>query len=168
MKNMFKYLAVMAISVSLVGLVACEPEPTTPEDAYSFQYMGSTLEPNQTVTYSPSMIDIAPDWATTTDFFVVNNTDADLQSVLKVEKVSGSAEADVVMFCFGEECRSATCPWTSEPLTIVPGVNENLPLHVQYAPSSINVETVYRITIGKGTAMESPRSVLLKLGGLTE
>ena len=168
MKNMFKYLAVMAISVSLVGLVACEPEPTTPEDAYSFQYMGSTLEPNQTVTYSPSMTDIAQDWATTTDFFVVNNTDADLQSVLKVEKVSGSAEADVVMFCFGEECMTATCPWTSDPLTIVPGVNENLPLHVQYAPSSINVETVYRITIGKGTAMESPRSVLLKLGGLTE
>ena len=168
-----KNLMALATMAATLGMVSCtekenvntETPSNSDEVLYVFHYQGRTLEPGQTVYFYPTAEDIQDDWSTTTDIFIENTSDADLQSVLKLEKVSGNDAADEVLFCFGEQCRSAACPWTSETLTITPGINENLPLHVQYTPSEVEGTTVYRITVGKGSSLSNSQTMLLSLSG---
>ncbi len=163
----------LALMAATIGMVSCtekepapqEPEPSDNEVLYTFHYQGRTLEPEQTVYFYPSAEDVQEDWATTTDIFIENTSSADLQSVLKLEKVMGDDNANTVLFCFGEQCMSAECPWTSGALTITPGVNDDLPLHIQYTPSQVEGTTVYRITVGKGTSLTNSQTMLLSLSG---
>ncbi|MBR4773842.1 MAG: hypothetical protein IK010_05360 [Bacteroidales bacterium] len=172
MKTKMKHLMALAMMTATLGIVGCtekEPAPT-PEDntgevLYAFHYQGRTLEAGQTVYFYPTAEDVQEDWSTTTDLFIENTSNANLQSVLKLEKVSGNEAANTVLFCLGENCMSAVCPWTSKTLTITPGVNENLPLHVQYTPSEVEGTTVYRITIGKGSSLTNSQTMLLSLSG---
>ena len=173
MKTKKKHLMAMALMAATIGMVGCtekennntDTPDTSDEVLYAFHYQDRTLEPEQTVYFYPTADDVQENWATTTDIFIENLTDANLQSVLKVEKVSGNAAADTVLFCFGEQCMSAICPWTSGALTVTPGVNDNLPLHVQYSPNSVEGTTVYRITVGKGSSLVGKQVMLLSLSG---
>ncbi len=168
-----KHMMAMALMAATIGLVSCtekEPAPQEPAEqggdpCYVFHSQGETLEPGQTIEYYPKADEVSDEWATTQDILIENITSSDLQSVLKLEKVSGSAAFDDVMFCFGEACTEQHCPWTSNVVTLTPGINENLPIHIQYNPLSIESETVYRITIGKGTGLANSQTVLINIKG---
>ena len=168
---MFKYLAAMAMSVALIGLSACkdpDPEPTpdnNSEPAYAFHYQGRTLEPNQTVYFYPTAEEVTNDWATI-HILLENTTDANLQTMLKVERVGGSEAFDNLSICFGETCKIGTCPWTSDTFTLTPGVNQNMEVMIDYKPSNASTDNgVYRITVGKGASFQNSQVMLLNMSG---
>ena len=174
MKNIFKYLAVAAMSVALTGLVACDPEPkpepepapdTTPSNyeesgSYAIQYHGDVLTAGQTINYYPTEEEFTNDLANF-KFYINNKTDGNLSTCLKIEKMAGDDVMDNIMICFGETCKSGVCPWISDPFNLVPGVNENLPIKFSYSPSLVTSTTKYRFTIGKGTDLEDPQVMIL-------
>ena len=175
MKNIIKYLAVAAISVALTGMVGCDkPETEEPENnqqaenvesaLYAFQYNGEIVAAGATVYYTATSQQVSNDQAMV-DFYMVNKTDGNLETVMKVERVSGPEELDNLEICYDGLCRNFTCPWTSAPMTLVPGVNEDLKMTIDYAPSVIDSKSVYRITIGKGSAMEQPQVMYLDITG---
>ncbi len=164
MKNIFKYLAVMAMSFTLMGLVACgEKEETTTPASYAFQYEGRTLEPGQTVYFYPRETEVTNDWATV-HLLLENNSAVDQPTVLKVERVDGPAAFDALSICYGETCKTGVCPWTSDPFTLVPGVNEDMEVKIDYKPSDAAAANgVYKITIGQGVEMKYPQYMLLSM-----
>lgn len=163
MKNVFKYLALVAMGFALTGLVACNDKEKA-EDLYAFQYDGKTVDADATVYFTPTTAQVRDNWAVV-DFLMENTSDANLETCMKVERVSGPAALDALTICFGETCKIGTCPWTSEAFTLVPGVNTDIPVHLEYEPGIIDGPSVYRITIGKGSALESPRAMYLDITG---
>ena len=162
MKNIFKYLAIAAMGIALMGMVACKEKPEA--DLYAFHYNGESVEDGATVYFIPSFQQTANNWASV-EFFMENKTEGNLETVMKVERVSGPAALDNLSICYGETCKTGICPWTSDPFTLVPGINTNMKVVLDYTPSIITEPSVYRITIGKGTAMESPRVMLIDITG---
>ena len=174
MKNIFKTLAMAAMSIVMVGLVACDPEPdptpvtppaTTQSALYAFQFDGQTVAAGDTILYNPTKTQIDADLAQV-HFYMVNKTDEELSTVMKVELVSGPAELNMLEICYDDNCRNYSCPWTSEPFTLVPGVNTDMRMTIDYAPSVINGTSIYRITIGKGSAMEEPQVMFLNMAAM--
>lgn len=171
MKSIFKYLAVVAISLATFSMVACKDDPveptpdeTTESTSYAFQYQDTTPAAGATVDFTPNMQQSELDWAGV-DFYMVNKTSENLETVMKVERVSGPASFDNLSICYGESCKTGTCPYTSNVMTLEPGVNTNLRITIDYAPSAVTEETIYRITIGKGTSLQDPQVLKIKLHG---
>lgn len=174
MKNILKPLAVAVMAVVMTGLTSCgektevpgEPSvsETTQSALYAFQYNGETVAAGATVYYTPTPQQVSNDQAMV-DFYMVNRTDENLETVMKVERVSGPEELDNLEICYDGMCRNFQCPWNSDPMTLVPGVNEDLKMTIDYLPSVIDRKSVYRITIGKGTAMEEPQVMYLDITG---
>ena len=173
MKNIFKYLAVVAMSVALMGMVACKekpenpeptPDPSTESSSYAFQYDGAILAAGDTVDYYPSMQQTNLDFANV-DFFPVNKTNANLGSVIKVERAEGPVSFDDLEICYDGNCRTGTCPYTTGVLDLVPGVNTDMKITIDYTPSAVTARTIYRITLGKGTSLEDPQVFVLNLHG---
>lgn len=170
MKKMFKYLASLAMCVALAGLTACEPEPDpeptpdtyTESGSYAILYNGEAIAAGETLTYNPSIGETTNDLAVIHLLFE-NKTESPLSTVMKVEKIEGPAAMDDLMVCFGEECNSPTAPWTSNPFTLEPGVNSDFPVTFDYAPSKVTSKTTYRMTIGKGSALEDPQVILINV-----
>ena len=175
MKNVFKYLAAMVMGFALTGMVSCgddpEPEPTqdpTPNNvdptvqsgSYVFHYMDRDLEPGQTVYYYPTQEQAQNKWAEVV-FYIENKTDANLETVMKVERISGPEAFDDMTICFGESCKNGTCPWTSAAFSLVPGVNDEMPIKVEYDTRNAAEPGVYQITVGKGAAMADPQVMYL-------
>ena len=173
MKNMFKYLAVVAMSVALMSVVACKekpenpeptPDPTTESSSYAFQYNGTILAAGDTADYHPTLQQSANDVANV-DFYLVNKTNANLGSVLKVERAEGPASFDELEICYEGQCRTGSCPYTTSVLDLVPGVNTDMKITIDYTPSAVTARTIYRITLGKGTSLEDPQVFFLNLHG---
>ena len=162
MKNIIKTLALVAMTITLATLTACGEK--TEQDLYAFHFDGAVVSADATVMFTPTSDQVRNDWAEV-EFLMENKTDANLETVMKVERVSGSEALDELTICFGESCKTGTCPWTSDAFTLVPGVNDNMKVLLEYKPSNITGTSVYRITIGKGTKMESPRVMLLDITG---
>ena len=160
MKSIFKYLAIAAMSIVLTGLVACGEK--NEKDYYAFQYDGQTVAAGATVEYVPTSTEIRNDWASI-EFFLENKTDGDLPTVMTVKRVDGPAAFDALSICYGETCKTGTCPWTSDAFTLVPGVNQNLKVTIDYGPSSATEPGVYEITIGKGSSLEGAQVMYLKM-----
>lgn len=174
MKNIFKYLAVMAMSVAMMGLTACsdpdpdpepQPDPNTESTSFAFNYQGRTLEAGQTVYYYPTMSEVSNDWATV-HLMMENRTDGNLDTYIKVELASGPETFNDLSICFGETCKTGTCPWNYGPIVLTPGVNTNMEVLVDYMPSkAADAPGVYRITIGKGESMADPQTMFLSMAG---
>ena len=171
MKNIFKYLATAAMCISLTGLVGCEPEqvepsntpdPTVESALFAFQYDGQVMKAGDTIQYHPSMNQTAIDQASV-DFFLINKTEEELSSVMKVELMAGATALNSLQICYADNCRVYTCPWTSDPITLVPGVNTDMKITIDYRPTDITTQSIYRVTIGKGTAMEEPQVMYLNM-----
>ncbi|MBQ8704178.1 MAG: hypothetical protein IJ524_07375 [Bacteroidales bacterium] len=163
MKNIFKYLAAVAIGFALTGLVACGGKEKT-EDLYAFRYDGQTVDADATVYFTPTADQVRANWAIV-EFLMENKSDANQETYMKVERVSGPEAMDDLTICFGETCNSGTCPWTSKAFTLVPGVNTEIPVDLEYEPRIIDGPSVYRITIGKGSALENPRVMYIDITG---
>lgn len=168
MKNIFKHVAMVAMSIALVGLTACEdpePEPENPTTAsttYAFHYQGNALEQGQTVAYHPTLTETANDWATV-HILMENKTSSNQETYMKVELSDGPDAFNALSICFGSTCKTGTCPWTYGPLSLVPGVNSELEVMIDYMPSIATTPGVYKITIGKGEKMEDPQVMYLNM-----
>lgn len=175
MKNIFKYMAVVAFSVVTLSLIGCdnnkpepepspEPNPATPSSTYAFIYQGRTLEAGQTVYVYPTESELANDWVTI-HFMMENKTESNSEAYIKVERTDGPEGFDNLTICFGTTCKTGVCPWTYGPLNLVPGINTDLEVSLDYIPSIATTPGVYRITIGKGEAMEDPQVMYLSMSG---
>ena len=172
MKSIFKTLALMAMSIAMVGLVACDPEPdpepdTTPSvdptvasTTYAFNYQNRSLEPGQTVYFYPTAQEENNDWATVR-FFIENKTSDNVDAYIKIEKVEGPDAMNDLSVCFGETCKTGTCPWKYGPISLAPGVNNDLPILFDYSPSKVGNKTVYMIMIGTGENLLDPQVMYL-------
>ena len=172
MKKITKYFMAAVLMMATVSLTGCKkddekktdgPSETTESTLYAFQFNGETVAAGATVQFHPSFQQITNDMAQV-DFFMVNKTEQDQESVLKIELVSGPAAlSHEVEICYSGACRQFALPWTSEALTLVPGVNTALKMTLDYMPSVVTEKTVYCITLGKGTAMENPQVMYLEV-----
>ncbi len=167
MKTIFKKLAMMAIGVALFGLVACEKEKEedttyTESTSYGIVYEGNHIAAGETITIHPSRNEMENDFATI-HLLLDNKTNANLTSVLKIEKVEGPATMNDIMICYGETCKNGSCPWVSDPFTLVPGINEDMLIKFDYTPSNVTEKTTYRMTIGKGASLEDPQAILINV-----
>lgn len=177
MKNIFKTMAIAVMSISLMGMVACsekndsdsDPAPTpTPVDptvnssTFAFNYQNRTLEAGQTVYFYPTEQEVTNDWATVHLFFE-NKTNTNVNAYIYIEKVYGSDEMKALSVCFGETCKTGTCPWSYGPIALEPGVNTALPVLFDYVPSKAGNNTVYMIMIGNGENMTDPQVMYLSV-----
>ena len=180
MKSIFKTMAFVAMSIALAGVVACgEKENTTPEpqpepvpptqesSTFAFHYQGRTLEAGQTVYFYPSADEAENDWATV-HFMMENKTEANVGTYMKVELAEGPEALNNLTICFGETCKTGTCPWTSDVISLTPGINQNLEVALDYVPSQVTSKSVYRITIGKGPSLEDPQVMFVDMAALPQ
>ena len=174
MKTIFKYLAIAVMSVALTGFVACEPEPgptpdTTPTEepvtnssTFAFNFQNRTLEAGQTVYFYPTAEEVTSDWATVNLLFE-NKTDANVNAYLKIEKFEGPDAMNSITICFGATCKSGVCPWSYGPISLTPGVNNQLLVAFDYVPSLVTAKTVYKFTIGNGETLDDPQVMYLNV-----
>ena len=169
MKNIFKYLAIAAMSVALTGLVACDPEPEPePEpDTYSVSssynviYEGATLTPGQVIVHEVSMSEGVNDDAEV-DLRVENKTNGTLSTVHCVELTEGPESMKQVPVCYGA-CRVVDCPYTSNPYSLEPGVDPT-PLQIHLYPS-FHGDThtgTYKVTIAEAGTLANPMVFFVK------
>ena len=170
MKNIFKYMAVVAISLATFGLTSCEPESqpepqpgtdTTYAEStiYAFLSGGRTLAAGETVVYNLSDNDLQNGEAKV-DLFVKNKSDETQSTVLKIERMEGPESMNNIFFCHGT-CKEVTCPYTSPAFQLAPGVDENVISLEFYPTERTGQSATYKLTAGKGRNMEDPQVVLV-------
>ncbi len=170
MKNIFKYLATMAMCVALTGLVACDPEPDpepTPDTytesaTYGIIYDDAHVAAGEILTIHPTLGEIDNDFVSI-ELLPENKTDNSLETKMKVELLEGPDVMKDIMICYGETCKNPTCPWTSDAFTLEPGVNYNMLVKFDYAPSKVTSKTTYRLTLGKGASLDDPQVILINV-----
>lgn len=166
MKKTSKLMMAAVMMMATLNLVSCGDDDEknnegSNSNSYAFIYMGRTLEPAQIVYANPTDDEIRDNFAAL-EFFVENKTDAELNSKIKIEKLSGPAEMDDLMICYGEECTSTgSMPWKSENIVFTPGINQNMMIKIEYMPSVVTSTTKYRITVGKGGNLTDPQVMYL-------
>lgn len=166
--NLLMAAFVLSASMSLASCSKDEkkddPTSTPTESAtYAFNYMNRTLEPGQTVYFHPTAEQMANDWAIV-EFMLENKSSEEQMTYMKVERIGGPSSFDNLTICFGESCKIGTCPWTSDEFVLVPGVNSEMPISVEYSPSTAASENgLYRITIGKGSNLADPQVMMLDM-----
>lgn len=157
------------LGVAMLGLTACKnekPEPTNPVESttYAVIYNGASIAAGQTIEHHPSLQETENDFASF-DLFFENKTDAEQPTVIKLEKTEGPDALNTLMVCFGATCSEHTCPWTSDVVTLTPGINqqEDKMFKIEYTPSMVTAKAVFRLTVGKGTSMSDPQVIYFQL-----
>ena len=170
MKNIFKYLAAMAMCVALTGLVACDPEPDpqpepdtyTESTTYGIIYNEEYVAAGQTLVIHPTAEELNNDFSTI-ELLLDNKTSDDITTTMKVEKTEGPDAMNDIMICYGETCKNGSCPWSSDPFILEPGINYNMMIKFDYSPSLVTSKTTYRMTIGKGASFEDPQVIFINV-----
>lgn len=161
MKKVFRIMLAAAMGVAMLGFTACKEKESNP-DIYSFIYEGQAASDGQNIVYTATSDEVRNDWAIV-EFLLENKTDANQQACLKVERIEGPEAMNDINICFGETCKTGKCPWTSEPFTLVPGINNDMNISFDYMPSQVTGKTVYRLTVGTGTSLSEPKTLLLEV-----
>lgn len=159
MKNIFKNLAVVAMGIAMIGFVSCKKETVV---TYAIHHNGSEVVDGQTLTYTASGDEIRNDFASV-DMLLENKTDGNLETCIKIEKVEGPSALNDIMICYGETCKTGSCPWMSDPFTLVPGINQDMLVKFEYSPSQVTEKTTYRFIVGKGKSMDNPHEILINI-----
>ena len=170
MKNIFKTMSMIAISTAMFALSACGGDEPTPDNnetynesgSYAILYNGSAVAAGETLTFHPSASEIDFDWATI-HLLPENKTGNALSTVMKVELAEGPDAMKDLSICYGETCKTGVAPWTSDPFTLEPGVNQNMEILFDYTPSKVTAKTTFKLTMGKGTAMEDPQVIFINV-----
>ena len=166
MKKTIRIVLAAAMSMAMLTLAACKDKPEdnnalTESLTYAVIWDGSAIAAGATIDYHPSLIETEMDFAAL-DILFENKTDSDQPTAIKMEKVEGPASMDNLMICFGVTCNEFPIPWTSDVVTMHPGINEDQVLKVEYAPSQITSNTTFRLTVGKTAALNDPQVVYIK------
>lgn len=170
MKNIFKYMATVAISIIGLSLTACEkePEPTPANDVnyeesntYAIYYQGSALTAGETITVSPTPEQRDND-DVEADIFMYNKTDNTLNTCFKVELVDGPATMGEAPICYGV-CQSKPLPYTHEAIALAPGMDPTpIQVHVYMGMHEGATTGTYRITVGEGSELANPQVCNIK------
>lgn len=170
MKKTIKVLLGALLATTLVALSACgkekeevKPTPdTTPDEntaAFVLYHEGAAVNTNDTVKYTLNATDYELD-NVRIDFVLENQSEQPMQVAAKIERIAGARSMDNLFgFCTTERCYSdVTCPYTSAPFAVAPGMNSTTPIAVDFMPSAHNagVWATYRMTIGKGANLSDP------------
>ncbi|MBO4586431.1 MAG: hypothetical protein J5677_01265 [Bacteroidales bacterium] len=173
MKKITKYFMAVVLTMAMTGFSGCgekdngnEEQPVTESTTYAIHHMNRVLEAGQTVYYHPTESQKDNDWAIV-EFLLENKSTENQLTYLKVERIDGPSSFDELTICFGTDCHIGTCPWITkenEAITLVPGVNNNIPISVEYVPSNAaSSNGVYRITVGKGSSLSDPQVMYLNM-----
>ena len=177
MKRIWRLTLLTAVLVSAMGMTACEKEENndnngggqqTPADnspAYAFVYQGQVLAAGDTIYYYPTSEEASDtiDQAAV-EFYLKNLTDANKETQMLFEMTEGSmAMANYLEVCFGDGCSGGRSPWTSSVFTLAPGLNENLPVKFDYAPSKVTETTVIRVKVGENSSLARSQVMYLNV-----
>lgn len=165
MKKISKLMMAAVMMMATVSFASCsddEKESISDSNYYSILYMGRTLEAGQTVYFNPTDDEITNDFATVT-LLINNKTEQELNTKMKIEKLSGPEVMNNLLVCYGETCTTGTCPWTSSNMALHPGVNQDMAIKIEYSPSQVTSTTKYRITVGEGGNFKNPQVMYLEL-----
>ncbi len=186
MKKTIKFLMIALIATSMVTLGACvkeeeKPEPTptdtTPDPGdnpgetyeesttYSILYGESAITAGDTVYYNITTMDMGNDFVKI-DFHIENKTSETVSTVLKVERKDGVQSMNTLDICTPERCFSnQTCPYTSVPFSVTPGIDIYGPFSLEFTPSLYGPDAwaVYRVTLGKGTELADPEVIFVNV-----
>ena len=166
MKNMFKYLAVMAMSFALTGMVACTKEdggkteetPATPNNRPTGDIAlhlgavnGNYIYDGDTVRYTTTDVDMNGMHRADVHIFIENQTSAELQVNHSYEVLQGPDGLNT------EVCAHGTCPWDGEVYTIEPGPYANpYTIETHLEPEYSGQQILYMVKVGKGRRIEDP------------
>lgn len=161
MKNILKTLALIVMSTAMIGFASCEKN-TDDTPAYAIHYNGAAMAADATIDIQPNLIETQNDFASI-DLLLENKTSDNLSTCIKVEMLEGPDAMKDLMICYGTTCKNPTCPWTSDAFTLTPGVNENMAIKFDYAPSKVTTKTVYRMTVGKAGSLDNSQTLLISI-----
>lgn len=167
MKNMFKYLAVMAMGVALMGFVACSKEdggkteetPTTPANnrpagdiaLHLGSTTGSYILNGDTVRYTTTDVDMNGIRRADVHIYIDNQTSAPMEVNHTYEVLEGPAGLST------EVCAHGTCPWDGEVYTIASGSYANpYTIETHLEPEYSGEHILYKIMVGKGRRIDDP------------
>ena len=178
MKNIFKYLAIMAMSVSLMGLVACTKEdggkteetPSTPANnndrpagdiaLHAHAENGQYIHDGDTLVYTTTDADMNGSHFHEAKFFIDNQTNEDYAFNRKLQVLQGPLDL-TMSECLGV-CYTGLIPANRLPYTI--RANENgveYSIHTNLKQEYSGQQISYKLTIGKGQLVEDPITVYL-------
>ena len=159
MKNIFKFLASMAVAVAMIGFTSCEPDPE-PEPQpqpqtyeldpienvgtlFAFHFNGQTVEPGATVTYNATTEDINDNFAAI-NLYIENLGNEEVTAIHRIEIAEGPADMNEY-----EVCAGGSCPWNGEPYTLVPGMNNDKPITLEFFPAdhATHATALFRVAV---------------------
>ena len=166
---MKKTTIIAAISVAMLAFVSCTekeqnvtPDEKTESTTYAILYDGSAVAASSTINYRPTLSETTNDFASV-DLLLENKTNANQQTCLKIERTEGPDAMNRIMICYGETCKEGNCPWMSDAFTLVPGINSDMLVKFEYAPSQVTSQTTYRLTVGKGETLSDPQVIYINV-----
>ena len=177
------FMTALALT-ALIGFTACDPddkpEPTpvdptpvepTPDPiedyeestSYAIYYEGEKVLAGHTVVYNLTDEHRDLDYVSI-DFVPENLTGGVAMTVVGIEMVEGPNSMKSISFC-ADLCRDVTCPYTSNPYQLGPGMNSITPISYHCSPSQkgTGITARYKLTVGKGENIEDPQVFFLRV-----
>ena len=175
---MFKYLAIMAVAVSLSALVACNKEddgkteetPTTPANErpagdialHAHTENGPYVHDGDTLVYSTTDVDMNGARFHEAKFFIDNQTNEDYAFNRELQKLGGPSDL-TMSECLGL-CYTGLIPANRLPFTIsanAHGVEYSIDSHLK--PEYSGQQIFYKLTVGKGQGMDDPMTIYIRI-----
>ena len=156
--KLFLTAFVMMATVSLVGCSKDDEKEDnyTNSSSYAVRYQGRALEPGQKIVHTVTDAEREV-FEVIEAFHFENKTESALQTRYKVEFVEGAESMKEVPVCYGE-CRTVTCPFSSEVFSLAPGVdNQEFSIHCSPDFHDAGAKGTYKITVGKTGSMDDPQ-----------
>ena len=160
MKNIFKYLATTAIAVAMFGLTACDPENPEPEPdnqpqtyeldeienvgtLFAIHFNGETIQPGATITYNATASDLADNFAAI-NMYIENLSSNEVTAIHRIEIAEGPADMNEYDVCAG-----GSCPWNGQPYVLAPGINETMPITMEFHPNdhAAHATALFRVAV---------------------
>lgn len=171
---MFKYLAFMAMSVALTGMVACtkddegktEETPTTPANnderptgdiaLHSNSANGPYIHDGDTVVYTTTDADMNGRRRHYARIFIDNQTNSNYGFNRVLEVLQGPSDL-TISECLDVACYPGLIPSDRLPYTIGPGENGvEYSIESHLKPEYSGRQFFYKVTVGKGQGLENP------------
>ena len=126
---------------------------------YAFYFNGTEVQPLDTVTYTANESDLA-NTVFAVNLILQNKTRDVLSTIQRVDQLSGPASMQDVEICGG-----GNCPWDGKPYDLQPGLNEDLPLAIDFntAKTGTGVSALYKVHVGMAPDFQNATSIYLRV-----
>lgn len=180
MKKFTHFLMASLFMTAMIGFAGCSKEddnkdnnhhndnPNPQEEyeestSYAIYYGGEKVLAGQTVVYNLTDRHRDDDYVSV-EFIPENLTGGVAMTVVRLDMIEGPNSMKNISFCT-DMCRDVTCPYTSDPYQLEPGMNSITPISYHCYPSQkgSGVSALYKLTVGLGENIEDPQVFFLRV-----